>query len=302
MPQTDKFEVAFVFDTHKIDSGWYGGVVAGSIVPLLDRGLNCSLLVGDLLCDDQNLAFSLLQESLTLHKTCEISHTSQLYCVYINNLSSARFQSIHEALVAQPEYIGYIQSTYSSGLKNLLSLTLTPAYLKFKETFICSHEDDVSNSENSNTPSWPLAQHRFKCVSVQSMYFDMFLSYKIERPVYPRFSADTDFALAAISGASASVDELTVVIDKSKFEYLRSEKAGSLKRAGLANASLDELRAVIFAKMSQNYIYHLRYEHDASLFNIILELNVPDTSSQVRLIAAFEYKAQAEKLRLVTLY
>src|SRR5277367_1780312 len=59
VPQNDKTERAFLFDTTLIDDGWYGYDIATRIVPALNRDLNCSILAGDLILDDQDLAFKI---------------------------------------------------------------------------------------------------------------------------------------------------------------------------------------------------------------------------------------------------
>ena len=55
----------------------------------------------------------------------------------------------------------------------------TPNNLPLKKT----HPD--------NGPGWPLEEHGYTCSSIRPMYFNHFLTYKIERAVYPGFDSDT---------------------------------------------------------------------------------------------------------------
>ena len=47
VPDREKFEIALVFDTMKIENGWYGYEVFQRIIPLLDPRTKNSILVGD---------------------------------------------------------------------------------------------------------------------------------------------------------------------------------------------------------------------------------------------------------------
>jgi hypothetical protein len=164
-PQRQRIETAYIFDTARIDSGWYGYDVAARILPHLDRNSNCSILVGDLILEDQDLGFDLLERHLRLHKACEIAHTSQLYSVYINNLSDRMAKTIHDGLLPYEAYVGYIPVTFSSRMKDWLSATLVNQYIKRKVVFLCGQEDDVENDENYNLPGWPIEDLGYKYAS-----------------------------------------------------------------------------------------------------------------------------------------
>lgn len=303
-PQTDRDEVTFVFDTARIDAGWYGGEVAERIVPLLDPRLTCSILTGDLLLKDQDRAFELLADGLLLHKPCEIAHTSQLYGVYVNNLSQQMVRHVHEGLLGYDAYIGLIPCTYSSLVKNWMSITLCHAYLKHKRWFICGHEDDRDDSEDVNTYGWPLEENGYEPRSLQSMYFDLFLGYKIERAVFPGFESDTLFGLAAISDRPQALAAMDVRIDGAKLRYLRERKAGSLSAAGVADVTVESLAHLIKERIGRNYIYNLRFgeDHGRSLFSVVLELRNPLHETPTRLVAGFDYSPEVNGLRLVTLF
>lgn len=304
VPQTARREMGFVFDSARIDNGWYGRNVAERMVPLFDRRVTCSILVGDLILANQDVAFSLLQRGLVLHKPCEVVTTSQLYCVYVNNLSDAMVALIHQGLLPYEPYVGYIDATYSSKVKNWLSMTLVHAYLKHKDVFICGHEDDRDDDEDVNMHAWPLEELDYGVRSLQSMYFDLLLAYKIERAVYPGFESDIRFALAAISDDPRDLSNMTVEIEEAKARYLRNEKKGSLSAAGLDALTTDELSQLIRSKLMENYIYHLRFgeEHGRSLFNLVLEFPNPRHATPSRLMGSFDYSPERSALRLVTLF
>jgi hypothetical protein len=70
--------------------------------------------------------------------------------------------------------------------------------LKKGKTFIMAHEDDRLNSENVNITPYNLEQHGYSVTSLQSNYFSIFLSYKIERPVFDIDTTDIEIALNSI--------------------------------------------------------------------------------------------------------
>jgi hypothetical protein len=303
-PQPTRKELAFVFDTTRIDSGWYGFEVAAKILPHLNRKGNHSILVGDLTMSNQDLAFDRLQRHLHPVAPCEIEHTSQLYAVYLNNLSKRMAESIHRGLLGYAAYAGYIPCTYSSRMKDWLSATLVPTYLKRKTQFICGHEEDRPNDENVNLPGWPIEDCGYEPISLQDSYVDLFLDYKIERAVYPGFESDTRFSLNAISDEPRSLAGFAVSIEEAKAEYLRRHKRGSLALAGIETFTAEQLQELVKEKITHNYIYYLRFldEQAMGLFNVILEVSDPAGGQPTRLMAALEYQPQNDALRLVTLY
>jgi hypothetical protein len=123
VPSADRHEAGFIFDTQCIESSWYGLEVARAILPLLDKRTTQSVLCGDLLGKDQNMIFSILEESLVLSRSFEFVHGSALYCVYINNLSDAALRRLDSDLAHFPAYMGFIPATFDSRAKTYLSTT-----------------------------------------------------------------------------------------------------------------------------------------------------------------------------------
>jgi hypothetical protein len=206
VPQPRRQERAFVFDRLKMDPPSYGMAAGSRIVPILNRELTCSVLGGDLIHPEQSSALDLLTEHLQTHKPFKTTETAQLYCIYLNNLTDGMAKSLHAGLIEYEPYVGFIPVNYTSRMKDWLSAVLIPRYLKARTGMLCAHEYDVPNDENFNMPGWSLEVVGYQCLSMQSTYFDPFLSYKIERAVYPGFEADTEFSLSAISDSPGPVD------------------------------------------------------------------------------------------------
>lgn len=303
VPSMDKDEAIFLFDSSVIDSGTYGREIFSRILPRLDPRTTQSILVGDLLGDDQRLIYEILRESMVLVRSFTFKHSTLILGVYINNLSSAVKDRINNELVSYAPYLGYIPTTFQSRAKIYASTTMAGFLLKKGKTLIMAHEDDRSNAENINITPYNLEQHGYKIASLQSYYFSVFLSYKIERPVFDLDTTDIEIALNSISSNVQSFDEFCVILDEAKHGYLINKKLGKMKKAGLADADRTQIERLIKEKVSSSYIYNLVYleEHDVMKFNIILELE-HEEGYPTRMTAALEYMPNHKSLRVITLH
>jgi hypothetical protein len=310
VPKADKLERAFVFDTRDVQDQQYGYEIAAALLPLLaDKDYTCSILTGDLLTKDefQDSAFEELQGSLVMHRDVPpLSNTHSLYVVYLNNLSAGRAQSIHEGLREYFPYIGYIDATYSSRMKNWLSVTLVPRYVKKGKVFICEHEDDADDAISYNLPGWPVEEAGYKYVSLASVYYSLFLSYKIERTVGAHEGSDVRHSLLAVTDQEEDFSTFTIDIPDDKLTYI-AHHGGGFGPAGLVRLSNSALQALIRNYLTRNYIYGMQVKVYDSVpvikFNIMLQLPRPTPGGNpVRILASFEYQSQAKTLRLITLY
>ncbi len=304
VPMVDKHEAGFIFDTQDIESSLYGLEVMKQLLPLLDLKSNHSVQCGDLISKDQEFIFSLLQESLVLSRNLEFVHGSALYCVYINNLTEPGLERIHKSLSSFAPYTGYIPCAFTSRARIYLSTILVNSFLKYGEKVIMGHEDDRPNEENINMSNYPFEDYGMSIYSLQSMYFDVLLSYKIERPVFKGFESDTELSLNAISKQILAINGFEVEIEDAKYEYLKSEKYRKLEKAGIEALGKEELSSLIRSKVSESYIYNLSYlpEHNVSTFNVMLEIPKPGGGYPTRVMAALEYKPEEKLLRVITIH
>jgi hypothetical protein len=303
VPSMDKEEAIFIFDSSMIGSNLYGREVFDQLLPLLEPRSTQSILVGDLLGDDQRLIYEILQESLILADSSTFKHSTVLYGVYINNLTRAAKDRINHGLTSYGGYLGYIPTTFQSRAKIYASTTMAGFLLKKGKIFIMAHEDDRSNSENENITFYNLEQYGYKVASLQSYYFSIFLSYKIERPAFNIDTTDIEIALNSISSDVQSFEEFDVMLDEAKHGYLINNKLGKLKKAGLAEADRAQIENLIKVKICNSYTYNLEYreEYDVMKFNILLELERAGRHP-TRMTASLEYMPNKKSLRVITLY
>ena len=305
VPNTKRREVSLVFDTTNMQESWYGLPIYRAIIPLLNKNSSHSILSGDYIGQNsaQNALRDAFHDSVQLARDVTWHHSTQFYIVYINNLSDNMFSILHDGLIHFEPYVGFADMTFASRFKLNLSTMLVNNCIKHKNTIIMGHEDDVDNKHDFNVRGYPWEDFGYTCRSLQGMYFGLFLSYKIERPVIQGFESDTEFSINAVNPDPLPVGDLEIRIDEKKFGYLARKKAGTLKRMGLPSDDVSKLRRTIADRISSNYIYNMKYDasHGITTFNLVLEIHFTSRYPQ-RVVASMEYVPDDRYLRLITLY
>ncbi len=304
VPKTDKYEAAFIFYSRRIESGFYGRSVFDAFMPLLDNATTQSVRVGDCLGSDQQLIRSILESSIVSCQALNYEHSSNFYCIYINNLSKSRISIIHDGLSKFSGYCGYVPTTKEVTARVYFSTTLMSFFLKNKDRIITSHENDRLDDENINLGGYPFEQYGYQHLSIREDYFETFLHYKIERPKLNGSDFDSQMALSSISNTYIPIESCELIVEENKYKYLLEKKFGSLKRSGLNEGGIKDLKQKIREKINSNYIYNMNYldDHDVMKFNIILEFLSEDYDYPVRLNTCFEFDPQERTIRLITLY
>lgn len=302
VPKADKNEIAFVFDRLNIESSWYGGDIFEHIVPLLEKQNVNSVLFGDFVGND-NLKEKLQTtffNHLKVARQFTYQNHRQFCIVYINNLSDQAVINFNNGLCKYEPYVGYFDLTYASFLKTYLSTILSRHFLKAKSTIISSHEFN----EDLNVYGYPFEKYGFNCMTINTHLYDMFLSYKIEREVFPKFENDTTFSINAITKNVFNISDFEIKIEEPKLQYLLTNKADNMERAGFTKFTLQEIEAIIKSKIQNNYIYNLCFlESSQTLkFNILIETIRADKDKPMKLLSALEYKPQEKILRLITMF
>ena len=305
VPNTNRREISLVFDTSGSQESWYGLPIYRALIPLLHKQSNHSILAGDYIGDNfqQDALYEALCESLQPVRKVEWRHSSQFFIVYVSNVTDNMISTIHDGLAQFEPYVGFADMTFASRFKLYLSTMLVNDCIKHRNIVLMAHEDDRDNKEDVNVTLYLWKDFGYKCRSLQEMYFGVFLSYKIERPISQGFEVDTELSINAVNPEPLPIADFEIRIDEAKLAYLAREKSGTLKRLGLLSDDLSRLRCMIAEKISSNYIYHMKHDerHGTTTFNIVLETYPADGAPQ-RVLAALEYIPVEKCLRLVTLY
>jgi hypothetical protein len=305
-PQRDKHELALLFDSQATGNRiWYGLPVYERILAALPKqGFNCAFQIGDLIIKNQDYGFELLAREVILHRSVrEFTYTNEIFAVYINNLTPTLAASLREQLESWDAYIGYIDCTYSSSGKDWMSVTLPSSYIKAGSVFIGEHEDDADLDQDQNLLGWPFEEAGFTLRSIPSTYFQLFLSYKIERRVAPG-DTDTKYSLNVLSDKQADLSDFEIIIEEAKHEYVTSHEGG-LRAAGLSEVTREQLERQIRQRLARSYVYAMESKaHPAGITNkFCVMLEFEDINDcPFRLLGAFEYQVDNKILRLITLY
>ena len=298
IPQKKKREIALVFDSEITGSSIYGVEILTKLLSVFKMPSCNSILLGDLIVDAnyRNEIKAAFFQFIVKEKEINYISNELFFIVYINNLSEFVFDNIRTSLNDYPPYVGFFDLTFSSSFKNYISTILVRSFIVHKNEIIVPNE--ITGIYN---PTWyPFEEYGFKCKSVSSEHYGLFLSYKIERPANLS-GEDVRFSLNAISTTVFNLSDFQLIIDESKFKYLFKSKNHSLNRAGLSDMSVSDLENEIRLKINSNYIFNLRLSPNTIQFNIMIEAMRSDSGKKTKLLVALEYAAEKKILRLITI-
>jgi hypothetical protein len=301
VPSADKTERAFVFNWQRIDDLHYGGVIVEHALPAFDPRSNHGVLLGDFIYrkDHHGWAITELKDNLVAAGEPYAGQGLDLCFLYANNLRDAQAAALDAAFKQLPAYVGYLDFTFASPIKAYVSMMLVRAFIKHRKVILQGHEDDRPNTQDVSMLAYDFAKAGYTVRSLQSWMYGIFLSYKIERPVFLPDDEDTRFSLNALGASAAELDQFEVLLDPRKLQYLRDNHLHGLNRAGCAQLSAEDIRELIRWKVKANYIYNLARSEDGSTmkFNIILE-----NPGVARVVCALEILPAKKQLRVITLF
>ncbi len=299
----DGQEIAFIFDASLINARDYGNVIFDALIPALNKESKYSILCGDIITTKLPPveAKKILFENLNLiHKSCYKS-PAQYFVVYFNKLTKAQLATIVEALSSLKFFTGYVDVSFSSPLKTILSLSLGNLGIKYKNKIILSHESDRDDFENVNLRGYGFEENGFTVISINETLFNLFLSYKIVS-MFPD-ADDLKYSLLAISKEYLPVLDLPVKVPEGKLSYIKKDKSHAIKYLNSGNITEKELEYWITNSIKRSYLYNLEYveEHDTIKFNIIAEQNNKQ-SVMCKVLVALKYIKETKKLQIVSMY
>lgn len=308
-PSNDRQEVCFVFDSMKTkNKSCYGIEILNYICPEILKLEKTAVFYGDIICgtpsEDQSKIKPLLQNYFPNEDFSNFVIANQYFVVYINNVTTQMILNIDRSQKINPSYIGFIDMTYSSFLKNILSNCIGQQFFKIKNK-IC-----VSVPEDDNNPDgyvlFDFKKYDFSLVGIRDYLYSSFLSYKIQRSYFDFDNSDQKFSLNTVIESPEIISNYDIKIDDDKFyKYLHSDKKlGALKIAGLDTLSKEDLIKYIRYQINSNYIFNIEInfynENPCIKFATILESCYE--SKRKRYILVFEMLKDTKELRLITMY
>lgn len=300
IPSNARKEIALLFNVEEIASGFYGREINSVLIPLLHRQTSHCVLSGDILQQPEITKQDAKAAGLTPSR--QINWGSQyIYSVYITNLSKSQMDFIHSKFLEHKSYLGFVDATYSSNLRDKIAAMLPTTYLHSKNFVLLSHDEDNLIS-NQNSVCFPFSESNLQIISVHSYLFSALLSYKIQSSQSDRHEIDTIVSLNAISDSPLALNDFSVEISEGKFNYLHKEKSNNLHLAGLKELTVKQLSASIQAQIKNGFLYKLTENIDGSVqFSVVQEF-IKKNGCKVKITVGLKYFPSQKKLALVTMF
>ncbi len=306
----DKYETCFVIDTEQVPSSSYGFYIFEHLIPLLDKKSTYSILHGDYIpiVDDgsknmQMMLKKVLEENLCRYNNSFYQHCGQYYLIYINRLSKNQRDMIVEALKGYDWFTGYVDTTYSSLFKLLISDILPQLVIKYKGQVIGPHMEDCDDDKNVNMTGYPFEENGFQYVSINESSYAPFLSYKIEGGYAEQ--EDVGFSLNALFPKFDSLAKISLQVQDEKWEkYLMDKEKGKgviMETLGFGDGDKERFIKIVYNKICQNYLYNLRQnEYGALLCNVCVEMKTVNENIRKTMVA-LKYIPDSGEVQVVTI-
>ncbi len=301
----DKYEYAFVFDSmHFHDKTmFYGAEIINKILSIINKESTQSILSGDFIKlekTEDDILKKIFLEKLECVNKYEYKYCNQFFIVYINNITRSQVHSMVECLKNEEYFVGIMNLKYSSKMKQYLSAILCPVCVKYTNKVIVADYEDFDNIKNYNEQGYKYQENGFEIISINEIFYDLFLSYKIPNGIQDE--EDLKFSYNLLVHLAPEYKKIKLVITDEKFGYLKNQKTDDMKNLGILNITKEELRQKILINVYNNYIYNIEENEFGDLkFNVLIELNGNNEKTKNALIS-LKYMPEENELRLITMF
>lgn len=302
----EKYEYAFVFNsTYFYDKTmFYGEKIINKILSVINKESTQSILAGDYIKMQkvkEDILKDLFLEKIEYINKCEYLHNDEYYIVYINNVTKKQLNDMISKLKKESYFVGVMNLKYTSGIKQYLSYILCPVCVKYKNKVIVAHLTDRDDKENYNEQGYAYEENGFNIISINQMYYELFLAYKIANGI--KDEEDLKFSYNLLTYITPEYEKIKVIIDDQKLKYLMTKKTGDMKALGLLNITKEELEQKILINIYNNYIYNIEENEFGDLkFNVLIELFEKDNSKRKNALISLKYIPEKNELRLITMF
>ncbi len=308
-PTTKKNEIAFIFDSTRVENWNYGLELAKSWIPALsDLGPEkTAISVGDLIGLPAELAWAALHRYLVGPEDFQL-HSPELYFVtYMTNITAGQLKKMDCDLRGRTKaYLGYVDCTVWNPLK--LAMLLPQVGLRVGRKIITTADEDG----NANLPGYPFMSSGFEIVGVEDDHYSILLDHRLDNGVPTWAQEDSRIALSVLGGDFSPLSEGDVFAKEMRITYLQENHGASLQRAGLLGSDNNVLVEAIKEKIASGLVYNLRFiegsvgservpELDATMFTVQVEF--PDEEAEVkRYQVGLKYRAEDHSSEITTFF
>lgn len=308
IPTREGLQAVFLYDWWEDPSWNYAVAFASAYLPHLRSSLKTSMRHGDLL--DRNretgelMPLEQLKRMLVQPDPREVSWATQ-YAVYFNNLNQSDIDSLDSALATNPRYMGYIDVSFRSAVRDYLDWTVAPEWVLNGKRVILSHGGDDPFVDSQNPMGFDFEENGFSVTSLVDVYFTAFMNYKVESSSTDAAREDRLLNLAAVTGQLIDIESTDVHVHPDKLDkYLLRDK-NKLKlmtSIGLETVTPAGLADIIKQKIELSYLCDLRFAPDGTpVFAVPMEFEKPDATLTRRRIS-LKYDPTQGRISLVTMY
>lgn len=294
-----------MFDSNLIDNCFYGTEILENFKIPFEELNNSAVFWGDIVGQSnvsvQDKIFESLSKNIVLFNDLNYIHSSQFFIVYINNLSKKQLNTIIEILKNKDYFIGYIDFTFDSYIKFVVSLQIGQQFILHENKIIQSLIDgDVSGVNNTG---FDFSQTKKNIINIDEYLYLSFLNYKIKRSYFDDDKFDQEISINSVQPDQFNISHYKIIIEDSKFNYLFNEKFGSLSLVCGNDISKEQLVFQISKNINLNYLYNIELNDYMCLkFNTDIELLNVNSKQKSKILLAFEILKEKEEIRLITLY
>ena len=303
LPNRNTTECCFIFDSEKTnDSGSYGYEILNKMLSSILEQEKISVFIGDIIYTKPKGVIQIQNELNNNFPDIDFSQDNRLnkyFVVYLNNLTANKMNQIKDKMSNYQAFIGAIDMSTSSFLKDVLSVCIGQEFVKIGKKIITSAPDD--DFEHAAGYLHCTLPNGYEIIPINEDIYSTFLCYKIARSFNSNDILDQQFGLSSVCSNYIDLSGFTIEIEDEKLKnYLQTKKAGTLQQAGLTSLSNESLIKQIEDAINTNTLYDIRLRSNGViLFFTQIEFV---TTRKVRYILSLEVKILEKKLRIVTMF
>jgi hypothetical protein len=306
-PTNKRKEVAYLFHSptaSKLSGGSYGHHIAEAWIPALPRPRNTkpvnAIAHGDIMRGTVAEVDGAIHEHAVVHRAFGLTSPQLIYCVYITNLSPRQVLDIDAAVQAHPAYIGYVDCTTHTPLKEFLGPSLPQVGLRVRDLIL----EGVEGGGGPNARAFPFEENGYHPVGIRQSLYLPFLTFRINTRLTGTDSYEKYAALTTLSPDAALIESPDIRMTPGRYRYLRDPDGrhlGQLQIAGLADLSQSELEARLSELAAEGHVYRLEYnaEHDVLKYNVLIEIETTDGDYK-SFVLALKFHRADKRVELVT--
>ncbi|MFJ4204859.1 hypothetical protein ACIP2Y_35240 [Streptomyces sviceus] len=307
VPDHRRREIALLFDSAVASlssNGWYAIDVAEAWMTGLPRprkGVPVnSILRGDIIYGSRDVVQEVMDRSVVYHRPFTVIHPSQVYCVYVTNLSKEQASTLISSAAQHPAYIGHADCTDRSTFKEILGLSLPNSGLRVGDMIL---EGVAEPGDTANGAGLPFEALGFTPTPVIEGLFLPFLGYRINSHLTGQNHEDNRSALTTLNSDAAHLEAPDIWMTPGRYGYLKDGKhRDSLEQAGLLALSQPALEAAVSKLVAQGYLYNLRLnEYGDLLYTALVDVKVENGQYRTFTIG-LKFNPQDKRVELTTFF